>query len=155
LREKIGARLRQERERLGFTQAEFAALGNVSTRSQTDWEMGKAVPNAEFLASVAAHGLDVSYVVTGVRNVAVLPDDDATFLAGFRALDGRGKDVVLAILMAMDLGTRVEPWGLCREMRLVKSYRAASPEQREVLDVFIKSIEDDGNDAALDGPPDT
>ncbi|WP_312438596.1 helix-turn-helix transcriptional regulator [Achromobacter sp.] len=70
MRLKIGSRLREERERLGFSQQAFAELGGASKRSQLEWEKGAQVPNAEFLAHVAAHGADVSYIVTGARSVA-------------------------------------------------------------------------------------
>ncbi len=68
VREIIGSRLREERERLGLTQTEFAQMGEASKRSQTDWEQGKLVPNGEFLANIAEHGADIGYILTGERN---------------------------------------------------------------------------------------
>jgi len=67
MRSAIGIRLREERERLELTQAAFAELGGASKRSQIEWEKGAATPNAEFLAFVAEHGVDVLYVLTGAR----------------------------------------------------------------------------------------
>lgn len=63
----IGMRLREERERLGFNQQDFAALGGASKRSQIEWEKENAYPNAAFLAAIAAGGADVQYILTGVR----------------------------------------------------------------------------------------
>ncbi|MFY3955503.1 helix-turn-helix domain-containing protein [Achromobacter xylosoxidans] len=68
MRIEIGARLKDERERLGMTQQDFAALGGASKRSQIEWEKGGQVPNAEFLAALDARGVDVLYVVTGRRD---------------------------------------------------------------------------------------
>ena len=64
----IGGRLREERERLGFLQQEFAAQGAVGRMSQVGYESGARPPTAEYLAKVARLGADVQYVVTGVRS---------------------------------------------------------------------------------------
>lgn len=63
-----GGRLREERERLGQGQAELAAATGVKHRTYQDWERGVATVSAEFLALAATLGIDVLYVITGVRN---------------------------------------------------------------------------------------
>lgn len=63
-----GARLREERERLGPSQAEMSAATGVKPRTYQDWERGIASVSAEFLSLAATLGLDVLYVVTGVRS---------------------------------------------------------------------------------------
>lgn len=68
IRALMGARLRLERERLELLQPDMAALGDVKPRTYQDWERGVAGVSAEFLAVVAAHGVDVLYVVTGERS---------------------------------------------------------------------------------------
>lgn len=70
MRLEIGVRLREERERLGFSQQAFAEIGGASKRSQVEWEKGAQVPNAEFLAHIATRGADVTYIVTGVRTLS-------------------------------------------------------------------------------------
>jgi len=64
-------RLREERERLGYTQVAFAALTGAAKNSQLNWEKGHSFPNAATLATWAKVGLDVSYVVTGKRSVPI------------------------------------------------------------------------------------
>ena len=66
-------RLKEERERLGFSQTAFAALAGASKHSQINWEKGVASPNASALAAWVLAGLDVLYVVTGQR-APVTPD---------------------------------------------------------------------------------
>ncbi len=63
----IGKRLKEERERLQQTQAEFAALVAATKRSQINWEKGTAMPNAAYLAAIASAGADVNYILTGIR----------------------------------------------------------------------------------------
>ncbi len=64
----IGDRLKEERERLGYLQAEFAAQGTVGRNSQSGYEVGDRPPTAEYLAKIARLGADVQYIVTGVRS---------------------------------------------------------------------------------------
>ncbi|MGC0042291.1 helix-turn-helix domain-containing protein [Ralstonia pseudosolanacearum] len=97
----IGARLKEERERLGFSQPAFAAIGNASKGSQLAWEKGAATPNAEFLHEVARVGVDVLYVVTGRRDSGLTSPDEEMVLAGYRQLDARGRAGVLALIGGM------------------------------------------------------
>lgn len=67
----IGERLKSERERLGYSQTDFASIGGASKGSQISWEKGPTTPNAAFLAAVSEIGADILYVVTGRREVEV------------------------------------------------------------------------------------
>ena len=62
-----GARIKEERERLGYSQTAFAALAEASKHSQINWEKGTGTPTAAVLAAWHVHGVDVLYVVTGQR----------------------------------------------------------------------------------------
>ena len=62
-----GVRLREERERLGLSQAEMSATTGVKPRTYQDWERGIATVSAEFLSVAATLGVDVLYVITGAR----------------------------------------------------------------------------------------
>ena len=68
----LGARLKAERERLGLSQTDFAAIAGASKHAQINWEKGAAAPNAVALEAWEKLGLDVLYVVTG-RRVSALP----------------------------------------------------------------------------------
>ncbi|WP_295441527.1 helix-turn-helix transcriptional regulator [uncultured Thiodictyon sp.] len=65
-----GSRLREERLRLGMNQDELAAAGGVKRRAQVNYEQDERSPDAEYLAGVAAAGVDVQYVVVGIRTGA-------------------------------------------------------------------------------------
>lgn len=66
--EEIGGRLRTERERLGFNQEAFGAIGGVKRFAQGNYEKGDRQPDVSYLASIAKVGADVQYIVTGVRS---------------------------------------------------------------------------------------
>lgn len=70
----IGARLKEERIRLGQSQADFAALAGASRGGQLKWETGEAYPNAKALVAFADAGADVVYILFGQRQNAPLSD---------------------------------------------------------------------------------
>jgi len=61
----FGDRLRLERERLGLSQEALGEIGGVKKLAQINYEKGKRHPDAEYLAAIAAAGVDVLYVLTG------------------------------------------------------------------------------------------
>lgn len=92
-------RIKEERERLGYSQTAFAALADASKHSQINWEKGAASPNAAALAAWAAAGLDVLYVVTGQRSqplppAAALPARQRALLDNYEHSDEEGKKVI-------------------------------------------------------------
>lgn len=64
----FGQRLKQERDRLGLSQAAIAERGGTKVRTYQDWERDIATVSAEFLARISAHGVDIEYVLTGRRS---------------------------------------------------------------------------------------
>lgn len=65
----IGSRLKEERERLGYTQPQFAELAGAKKRTLIDWEKGVSSPTAVQLSALAEIGVDVLYVITGVPSL--------------------------------------------------------------------------------------
>lgn len=65
----IGERLREERIRLGLSQAELGEAGGVQKQAQLKYEKGERQPDALYLEGVAGRGVDVLYVLTGRRPI--------------------------------------------------------------------------------------
>jgi len=63
----IGSRLKEERKRLGMDQIAFGQMGGVQAVAQSNYENDKRHPDAAYLASISAAGVDVLYIVTGQR----------------------------------------------------------------------------------------
>lgn len=64
----FGARLAEERKRLGLKQAEFADLVGTDVPKQSLYETGKRELRADYLARLAEADVDVLYVLTGKRS---------------------------------------------------------------------------------------
>lgn len=61
-------RLREERERLGLSQAQMAELAGQSRKSQIRYESGERSPDGDYFSAVSKHGVDIVYVLTGHRS---------------------------------------------------------------------------------------
>lgn len=96
----IGERLREERERLGFTQPAFGTIGGVQKLAQLKYEKGERFPGADYLAAVAKLGADVQYIVTGVRGAAALTEEEEQLVTLFRKAPLAVKASTLAGLAA-------------------------------------------------------
>ena len=95
----IGLRLKEERERLGFTQPLFAGLANTTKKSQIDYEKDLTQPKAGYLSVIANAGADVQYIITGQRSANVLPQDEALILEKYRQADPVTKNKMLMLLL--------------------------------------------------------
>ncbi len=63
----IGERLKEERERLGYTHPVFAEIAGAKKRTLIDWEKNVSSPTAVQLSALTSIGVDVMYVLTGER----------------------------------------------------------------------------------------
>lgn len=99
----IGERLREERERLGENQTDFAALAGVTRKTLFGYETAERMPPADALAAWAEIGLDVGYVVLGQRSDGAtshhLPPDEELLLDAYRALTATARKALLAELL--------------------------------------------------------
>lgn len=100
-------RLREERHRLGFVQQDLASIGGVGKQSQINYESGKRLPDADYLAAIAEAGADILYILTGERRSG-LPAPTADQLPS--RLRERLADAIAAIEEGLDaVGRTVQP----------------------------------------------
>ena len=91
-------RLKEERKRLGLNQDDFAALGGVKKGAQFNYENGSRAPDSDYLAAIAAAGVDTQYLLLGIPSIEGLTDDEGELLAAYRHLDLRAKARVLGVV---------------------------------------------------------
>ncbi|QJQ13484.1 helix-turn-helix transcriptional regulator [Pseudomonas putida] len=100
----IGERLREERVRLGYNQADFAAIAGVAKTSQFNYEKGDRSPDAAYLAAVAEKGVDVLFVVTGERKpkpTQGISAGEAQLLERYRQMSDEGRATVNSVSEAL------------------------------------------------------
>lgn len=105
----IFERLKEERERLGFTQTAFSAIGGVSLRAQANYENGERSPDLNYLAAIEKVGVDVLYVITGKRAEASIAGEEELLLKGFRQMDSETKRRTLAMVYSGTPPTAQQP----------------------------------------------
>jgi transcriptional regulator with XRE-family HTH domain len=76
----FGARLAEERKRLGLKQAEFAKLVGTDLPKQSLYENDRRELRADYLARLAEGGVDVVYILTGRRGGGGRLGEEATDL---------------------------------------------------------------------------
>jgi len=64
----IGARLREERARLGVTQTDLAVACGVAKNTQLNYEKDERSPDATYLLLAKEAGMDIHYVLFGERS---------------------------------------------------------------------------------------
>lgn len=94
----VGDRLKEERARLGLSQEAVAAAADHGRAAQLRYEKGERAPDTDYLAAIAALGIDVGYVVTGVASA--LQPDEAELLSRYRAATADFRTAALAVLSA-------------------------------------------------------
>lgn len=113
----IGERLREERVRLSLSQELMGESAGVRKQAQLKYEKGERHPDAAYLERLAAIGVDVLYVLTGRRAQAgngyataepgpagTLSLAELGLIKGWRQLDAKGRQAVLAMMEALTQG---------------------------------------------------
>lgn len=95
----FGARLAEERKRLGLKQAEFASLVGTDVPKQSLYENDRRELRADYLSRLAAAKVDVVYVLTAKRSEgAWLGEDASRLLSAYLALPEDLREAVLGLV---------------------------------------------------------
>jgi transcriptional regulator with XRE-family HTH domain len=99
-------RLRQERVRLGLTQAEMGLIGGVKTPTQSMYERSASSPTWDYLDAIAQAGVDVSYVLFGKKSSMHQTLDENIVRAALQALRNVSKELDPSKAMSLESETK-------------------------------------------------
>lgn len=99
-RAEIGARLKSERERLGYTAKQIAQLLGVTLDVYATYETGQGDPGVYRLPRLSACGFDVLYILTAERHRPM--EEENELLSRFRELSQRGRASVFTTIDALE-----------------------------------------------------
>ena len=99
-RQETGARLRTERERLGYAPRQIAQLLGVPLEAYAAFEAGEADPGIWRMPRLSACGFDVLYILTAERHLVI--DEENELLNRFRELSQRGRTSIFTTLDALE-----------------------------------------------------
>ena len=98
----FGARLAEERKRLGLKQAEFASLVGTDVPKQSLYENDRRELRADYLARLADAKVDVVYVLTGHRSEGEwLGEEASQLLSAFLCLPADLQEALLVLASRM------------------------------------------------------
>ena len=105
MQKDIGNRLKEERERIGLSQEAFGELGGVKKLAQLKYEKGERAPDTIYLTSLAGVGVDIVYVLTGLRTpqpdgVTPQNEEEKRLLENYRAMDEAARLNIQAVVDA-------------------------------------------------------
>lgn len=93
-------RLQEERKRLKMNQTEFGDAAQVGKNTQVNYESGKRKPDSDYLAAIATLGVDVKYIITGVRDSSTLLPIEQAMLTAFRSASSELQGAALNVLLS-------------------------------------------------------
>ena len=94
----FGKRLRQERKRLGMSVEDFAELSGIHANSLGNYERGERAVSAALMLAWHDVGVDVGFLLTGVRTIFTIGAEEQGFLDNFLRLDVEEREIVLALI---------------------------------------------------------
>ena len=99
----IGHRIKELRERLGLTQAEFAAKISLTPSAITQYERSLRTPSVDILVRIVSEfSVNANYLLgCGESPHLLLQDEGAAFLEAFGRLSRRDRTLVMQLVRAM------------------------------------------------------
>lgn len=149
----FGTRLREERLKLGLSQEEFAAVGGVARGAQANYESGERTPDAKYLVAVAELGVDLLYVLKGVRSSGdagsgsaiefVVNDDERDVIENYRLFNETGKAALHAFIASCINTASMLATATSRRAKRLPENRRAALDQRtaENVDRAVAELE--------------
>lgn len=102
--DRVGERLREERERLGLNQTEFGVLLGVSRGTQKNYELGANSLDLRYVAALEEHDVDAAYVLTGRRSTPIgslITTAEEELIKQFRSITSFDQEAIRRFLQAM------------------------------------------------------
>ncbi|UXY16703.1 helix-turn-helix domain-containing protein [Chitiniphilus purpureus] len=96
----FGHRLRAERERVGLNQKEFGAIGGVSKTTQLNYEADERHPDTKYLDAIAAHGVDLVFLLTGRRDPYANNPEHQLLLGAYGTASPELRQAALRVLLS-------------------------------------------------------
>ncbi len=102
--DRVGERLREERERLGLNQTDFGVLLGVSRGTQKNYELGANSLDLRYVTALEERGVDAAYVLTGRRSTPLgqlFSAAEEELINQFRTISDEDQKAIRRFLEAM------------------------------------------------------
>ena len=102
--DRVGERLREERERLGLNQTEFGVRLGVSRGTQKNYELGASSLDLRYVSALEEQGADAAYILTGQRSTPIgqmLSAAEEELITQYRSITSFDQEAIRRFLQAM------------------------------------------------------
>lgn len=102
--DRVGDRLREERERLGLNQTEFGVRLGVSRGTQKNYELGASSLDLRYVSALEEQGADAAYILTGRRSTPIgqlLSAAEEELITQYRSITSFDQEAIRRFLQAM------------------------------------------------------
>lgn len=96
----FGGRIVSERKKLGLSQIDLLTRTGVSKSTQIKYEAGTSYPDAEYLMKLDIIGLDVMYILTGLKTYEATTDEEQNLLEAYADAPETLKRAAFAVLLS-------------------------------------------------------
>lgn len=131
----FGRRLKEERKRLKLSQAQLAELAQIKRLAQSQYEIEATVPTIRYLSAIAAAGVDLTYLLFGIRPNKSLPPEEERQLK-IRAFSLLEKYVQNQCGGRLGPEVRAAIFDVILGLLSNAARKGTVPEDREVLDIL-------------------
>jgi transcriptional regulator with XRE-family HTH domain len=136
-------RLREERNRLGLSQDEFAKKADVTKNTQLAYEQGVRPPDVLYLYRIADAGVDLFYLLGRDGDWAKLAPEIAELIRAFRVLTPTHQALVMGMIVLLggtSPGTADSLADIWRTVRLLKRMAHASAEEKAMIERAVDAL---------------
>lgn len=96
----IGGRIVSERKKLGLSQVDLIVRTRVSKSTQIKYEAGTSYPDAEYLMTLDGIGLDIMYILTGLKTYDAMTDEHQNLIDAYADAPAVLKRAAFAVLLS-------------------------------------------------------
>lgn len=96
----IGGRLAKERDLKGWSQTVCGQLGGVTKQTQIKYELNQSSPDSDYLSRLHGHGVDVMFVLTGVRDQSAMSNEHQNLIDAYNDASDYLKRAAFAVLIS-------------------------------------------------------
>lgn len=96
----LGGRIVAERKKIGLSQIDLLMRTGVSKSTQIKYEAGTSYPDAEYLMKLDNIGLDVMYILTGLKTYEAMTSEQQNLLEAYADAPDTLKRAAFSVLIS-------------------------------------------------------
>lgn len=144
---QFSRRLKEERNRLGLNQEDFAIAGGVTKNTQLAYEAGSRPPDVEYLFKIADLGVDLFFLLAREKDWSGLAPEVTELINVFKGL-GPSQQALSFAMMTLFAGTPGEKTAIAQDVwrsaRMLRAFMAASEDEKAVVEHTLNTLRVEG-----------